>query len=89
MKSQIINSSCDLTRDKSNYWVPQMYIHKQSDGKFHHVENYFAVYYKLLNGRGQTSLHNNNYEPGYFHSFPPGFRYKGQMRMRRYSRDSP
>lgn len=26
------------------------------------------VYYKLLNGRGQTSLHNNNYEPGYFHS---------------------
>jgi len=67
-------TSCDLTRDKSNYWVPQMYIHKQSDGKFHHVENYFAVYYKLLNGRGQTSLHNNNYEPGYFHSFPPGFR---------------
>ena len=52
-----------------------MYIHKLSDGKFHHVENYFAVYYKLLNGRGQTSLHNNNYEPGYFHSFPPGFRF--------------
>ena len=50
-----------------------MYIHKQSDDKFHCVENYFAIYYKLLNERGQTTIKYNNYEQGYFHSFPPGF----------------
>ena len=70
---ETVTSSCDITRDKSNYWVPQMYIHKQSDDKFHCVENYFAIYYKLLNERGQTTIKYNNYEQGYFHSFPPGF----------------
>jgi len=66
-------TSCDVQPDLSNYWIPQMYVKKQRDGKFYFAENYFAVYYKLLNERGTTSM-GNNFEPGYFHSFPPGFK---------------
>ena len=66
--------SCDVVTDKSNYWVPQLYIHKQSDGKYHYVDNRFAVYYKLINDRGQTDPVNNPFQPGDFAAFPPGFR---------------
>ena len=66
--------SCDIPLDLSNYWVPQMYVKKRSDGKFYFLDNYMAVYYKLLNDRGGVHAQNNPIEPGYFHSFPPGFR---------------
>lgn len=69
-----MSRSCDVVTDKSNYWVPQLYIHKQSDGKYHYVDNRFAVYYKLINDRGQTDLVNNPFQPGDFAAFPPGFR---------------
>ena len=66
--------SCDIPLDLSNYWVPQMYVKKRSDGKFYYLDNYMAIYYKLLNDRGGVHAINNPLEPGYFHSFPPGFR---------------
>ena len=83
--------SCDIPLDLSNYWVPQMYVKKRSDGKcyyiyniynisdttgkFHYLDNYMAVYYKLLNERGGMHPVNNPIQPGDFHSFPPGFRW--------------
>jgi len=67
-------TTCDVVPDKSNYWVPQLYIRKQSDGKFHFVNNRFAVYYKLINDRGQTDTVNNVFQPGEFNSFPAGFK---------------
>ena len=27
-------TTCNVLTDKSNYWVPQLYVHKKSDGKF-------------------------------------------------------
>ena len=44
-------------------------------GKFHYLDNYMAVYYKLLNERGGMHPVNNPIQPGDFHSFPPGFRW--------------
>ena len=51
-----------------------MYVKKATDGKFYFLDNYMAVYYKLLNDRGGVHAVNNPIEQGYFHSFPPGFR---------------
>jgi len=67
-------TSCDIPLDLSNYWVPQMYVKKATDGKFYFLDNYMAVYYKLLNDRGGVHAVNNPIEKGDFHSFPPGFR---------------
>ena len=69
-----LSSSCDIPLDLSNYWVPQMYVKKATDGKFYFLDNYMAVYYKLLNDRGAVHAVNNPIEQGDFHSFPPGFR---------------
>ena len=66
--------SCDIPLDLSNYWVPQMYVKKQRDGKFYFLDNYMAIYYKLLNERGGVHPVNNPINQGDFHSFPPGFR---------------
>ena len=51
-----------------------MYVKKATDGKFYFLDNYMAVYYKLLNERGGVHAVNNPIEKGDFHSFPPGFR---------------
>ena len=51
-----------------------MYVKKASDGKFYFLDNYMAVYYKLLNDHGGVHAVNNPIIPGDFHSFPPGFR---------------
>ena len=51
-----------------------MYVKKATDGKFYFLDNYMAVYYKLLNDHGGVHAVNNPIEQGYFHSFPPGFR---------------
>ena len=66
--------SCDIPLDLSNYWVPQMYVKKKRDNKFYFLDNYMAIYYKLLNNRGGMHPTNNPINPGDFHSFPPGFR---------------
>merc|ERR1711962_93342 len=42
-------TSCNVANDLSNYWVPQMYVKKQQDGKFHYIDMDFHVYYKLIN----------------------------------------
>ena len=44
-------TTCNADEDLSNYWVPQLYVKKQSDGKFHHVPMQFHVYYKLINDK--------------------------------------
>merc|ERR1712150_117630 len=69
-------NSCNAGEDMSNYWVPQLYIYKQSDGKYHHVPMEFHVYYKLINDNGQTSPpgQNNPIVPGEFSDFAEGFR---------------
>merc|ERR1712038_1467421 len=67
-------TSCDIPLDLSNYWVPQMYVKKATDGKFYFLDNYMAVYYKLLNDHGGVHAVNNPIEKGDFHSFPAGFR---------------
>ena len=41
-------TTCNVAEDLSNQWVPQLYIKKQSSYM------HFAVYYKLINDRGQT-----------------------------------
>jgi len=66
-------TTCNVAKDKSNYWVPQLYVKKQRDGKFYHVDMDFHVYYKLINDRGQTDFSNNPLQPGEMHAFPPGF----------------
>ena len=30
--------SCDIPLDLSNYWVPQMYVKKRSDGKCYYLD---------------------------------------------------
>jgi len=66
-------TSANVKKDLSNYWVPTLYT-KKPNGKFYSVDMYFAVYYKLINARGQTDFYNNPIIPGEFNSFPPGFR---------------
>jgi len=66
-------TSCNVGDDLSNYWVPQLYIWKQSDGKFHYVDMEFHVYYKLINEFGQTDRVNNPLHPGDILAFPDGF----------------
>jgi len=66
-------TTCNVAKDLSNYWVPQLYVKKQRDGKFHHVDMDFHVYYKLINHRGQTDFKHNPLQPGEMHPFPPGF----------------
>ena len=66
-------TTCNVAKDLSNYWVPQLYVKKQRDGKFHHVDMDFHVYYKLINDRGQTDYSNNPLHPGDMNAFPPGF----------------
>ena len=64
-------TTCNVPSDKSNYWVPQLYVHKK-DGKFYYVPMEFHVYYKLINDRGQTDPVNNP-SFGAIREFPPGF----------------
>ena len=52
-------TTCNVPDDLSNYWVPQLYIKKQKDGKYHYVDMDFHVYYKLINDRGQSDQINN------------------------------
>ena len=66
-------TTCNVAKDLSNYWVPQLYIKKKSDGKFHFVDMDFHVYYKLLNDKGQTGFHNNPLQHGEILPFPTGF----------------
>merc|ERR1712018_69346 len=66
-------TSANVKKDLSNYWVPTLFT-KKPNGKFYSVDMYFAVYYKLINAKGQTDFHNNPIIPGEFKSFPPGFR---------------
>ena len=66
-------TTCNVAKDKSNYWVPQLYIHKKSDGKFYYVPMEFHVYYKLINHRGQTDFVHNPLKPGEIEAFPPGY----------------
>ena len=72
MKSKC--TSCNVKDDLSNYWVPQLYVLKQNDGKFHYVDMDFHVYYKLINDMGQTGPVNNHLVPGEIVAFPPGFK---------------
>ena len=67
-------TSCNAGDDLSNYWVPQLYVYKQADGKYHYVPMEFHVYYKLINDRGQTDPDNNPIVPGEFSAFPADFR---------------
>ena len=69
-------TSCNVANDLSNYWVPQMYVKKQRDGKFHYVELDFHVYYKLINDYGQTGPPDTPgpLSPGDIVAFPPGFK---------------
>jgi len=67
-------TTCNVAKDLSNYWVPQLYVKKQSDGKYHYVDMDFHIYYKLINDRGQTDFTNNPIEPGKMKAFPPGFK---------------
>ena len=39
-------TTCNAPEDKSNYWIPQLYVRKVATGKFHYVPMRFAVYYK-------------------------------------------
>ena len=71
MKSKC--TSCNVKDDLSNYWVPQLYVLKQNDGKFHYVDMDFHVYYKLINDKGQTGGP-NGIIPGEFSAFPKEFR---------------
>ena len=64
-------TTCNVPSDKSNYWVPQLYVHKK-DGKFYYVPMEFHVYYKLINDKGQTDPVNNP-SFGAIREFPPGF----------------
>lgn len=66
-------TSCNVDVDLSNYWVPQLYIKKQKDGKFYYVDMDFHVYYKLINDKGQTGFYNNPLQPGEIMPFPNGF----------------
>ena len=73
---ELLSSQCstgNIEKDLSAYWAPTMYV-KKADGKFHHVDMRFAVYYKLINDRGQTDFSNNPIIPGEFHAFPAGFK---------------
>merc|ERR1719323_1511598 len=67
-------TSCNAGDDLSNYWVPQLYVYKQADGKYHYVPMEFHIYYKLINDRGQTDPDNNPIVPGEFSAFPADFR---------------
>ena len=67
-------TTCNVAKDLSNYWVPQLYVKKKSDGKFYHVDMDFHVYYKLINDMGQTGPINNLLVPGEIVAFPPGFK---------------
>ncbi len=44
-------TTCNAGQDLSNYWVPQLYVQKKRDGKFHHIPMEFSAYYKLINDR--------------------------------------
>ena len=67
-------TTCNVPEDLSNYWVPQLYVKNQQDGKFHYVDMRFAGYYKLITDRGQTGPHDNPLKPGDVVAFPPGFK---------------
>ena len=67
-------TSCNVANDLSNYWVPQLYVKKQNDGKFHYVDMDFHVYYKLINDNGQTGPNNNPLMPEEIVAFPTGFK---------------
>ena len=69
-------TSCNVANDLSNYWVPQMYVKKQRDGKFHYVDMDFHVYYKIINDNGQTGPPgtSNPLLSGDIVAFPPGFK---------------
>ena len=66
-------TTCNAVEDKSNYWIPQMYVHKASTGKFHYVDMRFAVYYKLQNEQGSIAPW-NPLRSGDIKAFPKGFR---------------
>jgi len=73
---ELLSSQCstgNIDKDLSAYWAPSLYV-KKTNGKFHHVDMNFAVYYKLINDKGQTDFKNNPIIPGEFKSFPPGFK---------------
>merc|ERR1711963_618794 len=73
---ELLSSQCstgNIAKDLSAYWVPTLYV-KKANGKFHHVDMNFAVYYKLINDRGQTDFNNNPIIPGEFKAFPPRFK---------------
>ena len=38
--------SCDIPLDLSNYWVPQMYVKKRSDGKCYYLDT--RLYWKRV-----------------------------------------
>ena len=64
-------TTCNAVEDKSNYWVPQMYIRKNTTGKFHYVDMRFSVYYKLQNDKGSVAPW-NPLRPGDIKAFPNG-----------------
>ena len=67
-------TTCNVPEDLSNYWVPQLYVKKQQDGKFHYIDMRFAGYYKLITDLGQTGPNDNLLKPGDVVAFPPGFK---------------
>ena len=67
-------TSCNVPEDLSNYWVPQLYVKKQQDSKFHYIDMRFAGYYKLITDLGQTGPIDNLLKPGDVVAFPPGFK---------------
>merc|ERR1739845_121892 len=76
---EVLSSNCttgNIIDDLSVYWVPSLYVKKANGAGFHHVEARMAVYYKLINDRGQTNQpgNSNPITPGEFAAFPPEFR---------------
>lgn len=68
-------NSCNAGDDLSNYWVPQLYVYKQADHKYHYIPMEFHIYYKLINDKGQTDSKYNPITPGdKFVAFPENFR---------------
>lgn len=66
-------TTCNVNKDKSNYWVPQLYVHKKSTSSFIPVQNEMHIYYKPIDAKGDMNGRPSN-ELEQLHPFPPGFR---------------
>jgi len=73
-------TSCRVTADRSNYWVPELFYHDSSNNSFTPVDNSGALIYYLQRGQNDSTE---------IFPFPEGFRMvSGNPSLRSFDEDS-